>query len=133
MYSIKYLGVTIIHDLRWNTHIRNICTKANRILGFLRRNLYQCSLDVKEAAYKGLVRPFFFFFFLFFFLEYATCIWDPRGRTLQDEIEKVQKMSARFVTNNYCFETGNMTGILEKGGETVSILYFYFYFFCTKL
>ena len=25
---IKYLGVTITFDLRWNTHISNICTKA---------------------------------------------------------------------------------------------------------
>ena len=54
--SIKYLGVTITNDLKWNTHISNVCTKANRTLGFLRRNLYSCPPDVKEAAYKGLVR-----------------------------------------------------------------------------
>ena len=35
--NIKYLGVTITNDLKWNTHIRNICTNANRTLGFLRR------------------------------------------------------------------------------------------------
>ena len=29
MDSIKYLGVAITHDLRWNTHISNMCTKAN--------------------------------------------------------------------------------------------------------
>ena len=28
--SIKYLGVTITKDLKWNTHISNVCTKANR-------------------------------------------------------------------------------------------------------
>ena len=38
--SIKYLGVTITHVLKWNTHISNICTKANTTFGFLRRNLY---------------------------------------------------------------------------------------------
>ena len=38
---IKYLGVTITQDLRWNTYFSNMCTKANRTLGFLRRNLYQ--------------------------------------------------------------------------------------------
>ena len=31
--SIKYLCVTITNDLKWNTHIINICTKANTTLG----------------------------------------------------------------------------------------------------
>ena len=52
--NIKYLGVTITSDLRWNTHISNICTKANRTRGLLRRTLQiSCPQDVKEAAYKG--------------------------------------------------------------------------------
>ena len=40
--SIKYLGVTITSDLKWNTQIINICTEANRTLGFLRRYLFSC-------------------------------------------------------------------------------------------
>ena len=32
--SIKYSGVTITNDLKWNTHISNVCTKAIRTLGF---------------------------------------------------------------------------------------------------
>ena len=55
--NIKYLNVTITNDLKWNTHISNICTKANRTLGFLRRTLFSCPKNVKEAAYKGMVRP----------------------------------------------------------------------------
>ena len=55
--SNKCLGVTITSDLRWNTHVSNVCTKANRTLGFLRRNIYSCPQEVKEAAYNGLVRP----------------------------------------------------------------------------
>jgi hypothetical protein len=35
----KYLGVTINEDLKWENHINNFCGKANKILGFLRRNL----------------------------------------------------------------------------------------------
>ena len=30
--SIKYLGETITSDLKWNSHIRNVCSKANRTL-----------------------------------------------------------------------------------------------------
>ena len=65
---IKYFGMTITRDLRWNTHISNMCIKANRTLGFLRQNLYQCPQDVKEAAYKGLVC---------LILEYGSCVWNP--------------------------------------------------------
>ena len=87
-------------------HISNICTKANRNLGFLRRNLYSCPQEVKEAAYEGLVRPV---------LEYSGSVWDPSGVGLQNELEKVQNRVAtcRFVTGNDNFETGSMTGILE--------------------
>ena len=100
--SIKYLGVTITNDLKWNTHISNVCTKALR---FLRRNLYSCPPDVKEAAYKGLVWPV---------LEYGSSVWDPHTHGLQEELEKVQNRAARFVTGNYVFETGSMTGILGQ-------------------
>ena len=40
--------------------------------------------------------------------------WDPQSILLQDELEKVQKRAARFVTGNYTYETGSMTGILEQ-------------------
>ena len=65
--SMKYLGVTITSDLRWHTHVSNVCTKANRTLGFLRKNLHSCPQKVKEAAYKGLVRPV---------LDYSSWVWD---------------------------------------------------------
>ena len=96
--------VTITNDLKWDTHISNVCTKANRTLGFL-RNLYSCPPDVKEAAYKGLVQPV---------LEYGSSVWDPHTLGLQEELEKVQNRVARFVMGNYVFETGSMTGILGQ-------------------
>ena len=83
-------------------HVINICTKANWTLAF-RRILYACPQEVKEAAYKGLVRSV---------LEYGSD-WDLSGVGLQNELEKVQNRAARFVTGNYKFETGSMTGILE--------------------
>ena len=60
---------------------------------------------MKEAAYKGLVRPV---------LEYGSSVWDPHTHGLQEELEKVQNRAARFVTGNYVFETGTMTGILGQ-------------------
>ena len=45
------------NNLKWNTHVGNICTKVNRALGFLTHNLAACPRDVKESTYKGLVSP----------------------------------------------------------------------------
>ena len=56
--------------LKWNTHVRNICTKANRTRGILRRNLYAFPQEMKEAAYKGLMRSV---------LKYSGSVWDPSG------------------------------------------------------
>ena len=60
---------------------------------------------MKEAAYKGMVRPM---------LEYGSSIWDPHPDKLQEELEKVQNRVARFVTRNYVYETGSLTGILGQ-------------------
>ena len=81
-----------------------MCSKDNRTLGFLRRNLFSCPQDVKEAAYKSLVRPI---------LEYGSSVRDPHCNGLNDELENVQKRAARFVTRNYSYETGSMIGILK--------------------
>ena len=43
---------------------------------------------MKEAAYKGRVRPI---------LEYGSLVWDPHTDKVQEELEKVQNRAARFV------------------------------------
>ena len=96
--SIKYLGVTITNELKWNTHISNV-------IGSLRRILFSCPKDVKEAAYKSMVRQI---------LEYRSSVWDPHYDGLNEELEKVQKRAARFVTRNYTFGEGSMTDILAE-------------------
>ena len=84
--KIKYLGVTITNDLIWNTHVSNICTKANRTLGFLRRNLAACPLDVKESAYKGLVRPI---------LKYSSSVWDPTAYFFKMNLRRIGRKILR--------------------------------------
>ena len=39
---------------------------------------------------------------------------DPHTKCFQEELEKVQNRATRFVTRNYTFEEGRMTGILEQ-------------------
>ena len=62
----------------------------NRTLGFLRRNLRVSSKSIKECAYKALVRPQ---------LEYACQVWDPHKKCQIDDLERIQKKAAHWVTN----------------------------------
>ena len=87
-----YLGVEISNDLSWAQHIKQTSNKANKMLGLLRRNIHSCSKDVKDIAYKTLVRSK---------LEYCGGIWDPYYENNKSTMEKVQRRAARFVMNNY--------------------------------
>ena len=75
-------------------------SRANRTIGILRRNVCPCHQEVKDAAYKGLVRSV---------LEYGSSVWNPQG-----EIESMQKRATRFGTGNNNYETKSMTGILGQ-------------------
>jgi hypothetical protein len=52
VHQCPYLGVELSEDLGWEPHIN----KANKVLGFLRRNIGKCPQDIKEKAYLTLVR-----------------------------------------------------------------------------
>ena len=102
--SHPYLGVEVTQSLNWNNHINNNRTKANRSLGFIKRNLKRCPEQIKDQAYKSLVRPH---------VEYASSVWSPHQKYQVDKLEKVQRKAARFVKNCWIREEGVMTNILS--------------------
>ena len=69
-----------------------IAAKANKSLGTIQRNLWNCSKNVKEIAYTSLVRPK---------LEYASAAWDPFLKKDISALERVQRKAARFCSQNY--------------------------------
>ena len=79
-------------------------TKANRSLGFIKRNLKRCPEQIKDQAYKSLVRPH---------LEYASSVWSPHQKYQVDKLERVQRKAARFVKNCWIREEGVMTNMLS--------------------
>ena len=110
---IKYLGVTIQSDLKWTKHIDQISAKASHTLGLIRRNVRVHDRDVRERAYKTLVRPQ---------VEFASSVWDPprntgpsalRQSSLAHQVEMVQRRSARFVCSRY-LNTSSVTSMLQE-------------------
>jgi hypothetical protein len=110
--TAKYLGVTLSHDLRWNQHITNITNKANRTLGFLRRNLQINHPQLKTTAYNSLVRPS---------VEYATTVWDPYTKDNIRKVEMVQRRAARFTLNRYRNRSSVSDMIEELGWQSLEV------------
>jgi hypothetical protein len=49
VHHYPYLGVELSEDMNWDPHISKATSKANKTLGFLRRNLNKCPQDIKES------------------------------------------------------------------------------------
>ena len=92
------------NTLSFNAHIDSITNKANRTLGFLRRNLHNCTPDIKHVAYNTLVRPT---------LEYCSAVWDPYTSDNRYKLEQINTRAARFITHNYT-QTPGITSRLKK-------------------
>ena len=95
-----------LNNLKWKTHINNICKKANSTLGFLRRNLRHCPKPCRKNAYLALVRSK---------VEYGSIIWDPYNQSDIDRLERIQRSAARFITRDYrSGQEGCVTKMLQE-------------------
>ena len=74
-----------------NTQMKYL-KKATNLLNLCRRNLHTCHENIKETAYKAIIRPR---------LEYASPSWNPYTSRNINKIEAVQRRAARFVLGNY--------------------------------
>lgn len=82
------LGVTFDGKLTFDFHISSMISRANSILGFLKRN----SSDFKDpytlkSLFCSIVRPI---------LEYSSVVWNPTTQNNINRIERVQKNFLRF-------------------------------------
>ena len=74
--SIKYLGLMIDENLKFDTHIENLCKKLSQTIFILRRLSKFCSEDVLLTAYYSLFLSR---------LRYAIPIWgmaSPKSKQL---------------------------------------------------
>ncbi len=73
--------------MKLEPHIEYVRSKANRVLGLLRRNLKECPKRSKSMV-KSL-------------LEYASAVWDLHIYNDTTRIDQIQRGAARFVKHDY--------------------------------
>ena len=80
------LGVSMTSNLSWNTQTQKVVNRANKILGFLKRNVGPGNKEVFSRAYKALVTPI---------LEHPVLLWSPYLQNI-DAIERVQHRASKY-------------------------------------
>lgn len=86
---IKDLGILFDSKLSFAQHIQAICSKALRMLGFVKRHTSDFnSISAVKTLYTSLVRSQ---------LENCTMIWNPYYVTYVNQIEKIQRRFLRYI------------------------------------
>jgi hypothetical protein len=90
--EVKLLGVTIDCQLKFNTHISNICKKASRQLNVLKH--------IGKHLTK-LGRLTIYFSFIMSNFNYCPIVWHFCGEINTRKIEKIPERALRFIYEDY--------------------------------
>ena len=83
------MGVWISKDLTWYKQVNEQSSRANKLLGYLKRNTrFILRTEVRRTLYLALVRPH---------LGYATQIWAPQSIELIVKLERIQRRATKFI------------------------------------
>jgi hypothetical protein len=84
----KDLGVWIARDLKSEVAVAHAVSKANRLLGLVKRCFSYLDIQLVKQLYTVMVRPQ---------LEYGNVVWHPQYRRDIDLLESVQHRATRLV------------------------------------
>lgn len=80
------LGILVCANGRWSEQATAAASKANRILGMIKRSFKYWSDDVAKVIYPTFVRPH---------LEFASAVWNPNRRADTKVLERVQHRATK--------------------------------------
>ena len=82
-------GLLTNHHLSWNSHIDIITSKANRILGLIKRTCRGWrDTETLKTLYCTLMRSQ---------VEYGLVVWSPYTSRNVDKLERIQRRGTKFV------------------------------------
>ena len=85
----KDLGVHVTTKLNWKEHVYFLCSKANRMLGLVKRTCeFVKKADQKRIFYLSLVNSQF---------NHCSQIWRPCSIELLNKIERVQSRAIKWI------------------------------------
>jgi len=85
----KDLRVHVDEGLSFKGHLHISVTKANSVLGVIRRTFSCLDKGTFTQLYKSMVRPI---------LEYGHSVWNPSLKGLAKDLEQVQRRATRMLS-----------------------------------
>ena len=85
---VEDLGITFDNKLSFDDHICKKVSKANSLVGMIRRTFVYLDKDMFKKLFTAIVRPH---------LEYGATVWNPSKKTQIDKIERVQRRATKLI------------------------------------
>ena len=113
-HTEKDLGVYVDDNLKFDFHIHTAVTRANRMLGLIKRSYTFLDKESLLCLYKAMVRPI---------LEYGVTVWSPYRIGDIDAVESVQRRATRIPQYRSARPGLRSAGILLNVPMTRSVTY----------
>ena len=82
------LGIVFDDQLKFHHHTTQVTTKANRVLGLIKKSFEYLDSTMLTCLFNTLVRPI---------LEYNNPIWGPHYILDNRKVEKIQRRATRLI------------------------------------
>ena len=102
--KVKYLGLVIDENMKWDEHVVYISSKIRRNLGVMKRLSNDIPLDSLVTLYLTLIEPYF---------RYCNTVWGNCEQGLLNKLQTLQNRAARIVTRTRYSDADHET-ILKK-------------------
>ena len=108
--SIKFLGINIDNELKFNEHIGSLCKRVGQQLN----SLYRLNKYLTFESKKVLVNSFIFSNF-----NYCPLVWHITSSISEKKIEKIHERSLRFLYEDF---NSSYDQLLERSGKTTMVI-----------
>ena len=98
--TVKYLGIAMEENLKWQEHINNISRSMSQGIGMMGRAKYYLSSEHLLLLYNTLILPH---------LNYCAAVWGANYPSRLDKLVKLQKRALRIIDKKpYFYHTRDL-------------------------
>ena len=84
----RLLGITIDSNLRWDSHINNVCKTVSRRVFLLSKLRYIVDIDTRKLFFNAHIKPH---------IDYASVVWDGCSDVLKKRLNSLHRRAVELI------------------------------------